>query len=174
MNKYYLYFRYLFRHKFYVARECFKFGLYWRGLKHDWSKFLPCELFPYVESFYGIGTYSDSYEQAYIRYLSREHSYTLPFEKTKAGVKVAFNRAWLHHHLNSHHWQHWILREDSGDTKILEMSINDAKEMYCDWVGAGLAITGKLDIETWYGKNKEKILLHPNTRKFVEQLIYKN
>lgn len=155
------YFLFLVRHKFYVAHACFRYGLYWRGIKHDWSKLLPCEWFPYVESFYGIG--SDTYPV----------TWTWPYHLTKEGVREAFDRAWLHHqHWNPHHWQRWILREDSGATKILEMPPKDAIEMYCDWEGAGLAITGKKDVASWYEKNQEKILLHPNTRALVESIIY--
>lgn len=47
------YLGYLLRHKWYVGIECFKRGLYWRGIKHDWSKFLPSEFVPYANYFYG-------------------------------------------------------------------------------------------------------------------------
>lgn len=145
------YFIYLIRHKYYVGIQCFKHGLYWRGIKHDWTKFLPCEWIPYAQSFYGKYKYNERPDE----------------------LVEQFDRAWLHHqHANSHHWQHWVLREDSGVTKILKMPRNDALEMYCDWVGAGQAITGKKDVKEWYEKNKEKIMLHPDTRWFVEWLIY--
>ena len=165
-NKYYKYLHYLFRHKYYVAIECFKYGLYWRGIIHDWSKFLPSEFFPYIQSFYGefqpeCPVYSGPVDWQKKQYL----------EKTSKN----FDRAWIHHqHLNKHHFQHWILREDSGQNKILEMPYKYAIEMFCDWVGAGIAITGKRDIVEWYEKNKEVILLHENTRNFVEKLIYRN
>lgn len=170
--KHFLYLKYLIRHKWYVAKACFRHGLYWRGLKHDWSKLLPCEWFPYVESFYGIGSYSDEFEQAWNEH-ARKNGVLVPYRLTKVGVREAFDRAWLHHqHWNPHHWQHWVLREDSGTTKILEMPAKDAVEMYCDWEGAGLAITGKKDVASWYEKNQGKMLLHPNTRALVESLIY--
>jgi hypothetical protein len=144
------YLRYVARHKFYVARECFRFGLYWRGIKHDWTKFLPCEWTPYVASFYGPWDYSD---------------------RPKFVVDL-FNRAWLHHqHHNSHHWQHWVLREDSGATIALEMPVDDVFEMFCDWIGAGLAITGKREVWVWYAANSENIILHPATRDLIEGLI---
>ena len=46
-----------------------------------------------------------------------------------------------------------------------------AVEMVCDWAGAGRAITGKWEYKEWYYKNKEKIILHPETRKDVEMLL---
>ena len=52
MGKHLKYAGYVFRHKFYVALACFKQGLYWRGLTHDMSKFLPTEWTPYAEFFY--------------------------------------------------------------------------------------------------------------------------
>jgi len=164
--KHFLYLKYLIRHKWYVAKACFRHGLYWRGLKHDWSKLLPCEWLPYAESFYGS-------RSTYLRKLAKETTLSWSAQTELAKVKDAFDRAWLHHqHWNSHHWQHWVLREDSGATKILEIPAKDAIEMYCDWEGAGLAITGKKDVASWYEKNRDKMLLHPNTRALVESLIY--
>jgi hypothetical protein len=141
--KHLLYLKYLIRHKWFVMLACFRYGLYWRGIKHDWSKFLPCEWFPYAQSFYGPQPRTDE-------------------------TKVRFDRAWLHHqHFNPHHWQHWVLREDSGATKILEMHWDDMLEMLADWEGAGRAITGNKDTRTWYLNNQDKILLHPYTKEAV-------
>lgn len=55
MIKYLKYLRYLLRHKWYVGIECFKRGLYWRGIIHDMSKFRPAEFIPYTNFFYGKG-----------------------------------------------------------------------------------------------------------------------
>lgn len=51
MRKYLKYFNYVFRHKWFVFVECFKFGLLWQGLIHDWSKFLPDEFIAYANFF---------------------------------------------------------------------------------------------------------------------------
>jgi len=53
MSKYILYLKYIIRHKWYVGIECFKMGVYWRGITHDLSKFLPSEFIPYAKYFYG-------------------------------------------------------------------------------------------------------------------------
>lgn len=53
MKKYFHYIWYVLRHKWFVLLECWRHGLYWRGIKHDWSKFLPSELIPYVHFFNG-------------------------------------------------------------------------------------------------------------------------
>ena len=48
-------------------------------------------------------------------------------------VEDRFDAAWLHHqHNNPHHWQHWLLREDDGGTKALEMDHLYVVEMVCD------------------------------------------
>lgn len=143
------YMKYLARHKWFVFVAGLRVGgvPLWRLIIHDWSKLLPSEWFPYAKSFYG------------------------PQPRTTE-TKLRFDAAWLHHqHFNPHHWQHWVLREDDGATKILEMPTNFAREMVADWCGAGRAITGKWEVWTWYAKNRERIMLHPATRAVVETLI---
>jgi len=48
------YLAYVLRHKWHVFIACR--GLHvplWQAIIHDWTKFLPCEWFPYVQRFYG-------------------------------------------------------------------------------------------------------------------------
>jgi len=42
------------------------------------------------------------------------------------------------------------------------------REMLADWRGAGRAITGEDNTYDWYLENRDKILLHPDTRYWVE------
>jgi hypothetical protein len=152
--KYYKYLSYVLRHKYFVMRECFKMGLIWRGLIHDLSKLYPDEFFAYVEYFYGGGTTTDA-------------------------LVISFDLAWLHHQKrNKHHWQWWVLREDDGGTKVLEMPSEYLVEMVCDWVGAGRAMgyispleDPYLETRKWYGTNKSKMQLHDSSRRIVEDLI---
>jgi hypothetical protein len=133
---------YLARHKYYVFLECWKLGIAWQGFVHDWSKFLPDEWLPYAEYFYGWG-----YNQS------------------------EFDKAWLLHQKRSpHHWQYWVLMEDSGKTKALDMPLRYRKEMLADWRGAGMA-QGKPDTAAWYAKNKERMVLHPDTRAWIEKML---
>lgn len=84
-------------------------------------------------------------------------------------VVEEFDRAWLHHiHMCPHHWQHWVLLEDDGDVKFLEMPGRYIGEMLADWQGAGRAITGRDNLEEWYKANRDKILLHDRTRSIME------
>ena len=41
------------RHKKFVAKFCFKAGLYWQGITHDLSKFSPVEFFESVKYYQG-------------------------------------------------------------------------------------------------------------------------
>lgn len=148
---YWRYAWYVIRHKWFVMRECFKVGLYWRGIMHDMSKLRPSEFFPYARYFYGRGQNKTGY------------------------YDDAFNFAWLlHQKRNEHHWQWWILSLDDGGEKILPMSCRAIDEMICDWKGAGRAITGNKDpgeCRKWYLANKRNMRLHPVTRLIVEIIL---
>lgn len=139
---------FIIRHKYYV----FVAGEYvgmpeWRLLLHDLSKFRPSEWFPYCRYFYGSG-------------------------ETTQKTQEALDRAWLRHiHRNDHHWQYWILREDNGGTKLLDMSDKAIQEMVADWAGAGKAITGEWDLAEWYRKSKHLMLMSPSTRIKVEAAV---
>ena len=150
MKKHLQYLKYILRHKWFVfvAGLQMKVSL-WRLLKHDWSKFLPCEWIPYANSFYG--------------------------GKRTPQVKSAFTTAWLHHqHRNDHHWQHWVLRNDDGSIECLPMPEYVWREMIADWMGAGRAITGRWECAEWYVKNRDKIQLHPETRIVVDSILLEN
>lgn len=139
------YLSYVLRHKWFVFIECCRLGIPWQGLIHDMSKFLPSEWFPYVEHFYG--------------------------DKKKDINGDKFDYAWfLHQKRNPHHWQWWILQVGEGETHILLMPDKYCKEMVADWRGAGKA-QGKPDTKAWYLGNKDKMLLHPDTRARIEARI---
>ena len=141
---------YVLRHKFFVLLECLHYRIPFAGVIHDWQKFTPTEWGPYVRTFYGPYKY----------------------DQRPRDLVDAFDRAWLHHqHLGPHHWQHYILREDDGATKVLEMPHRYRKEMLADWIGAGRAY-GNPDTAGWYAKNREKIRLDSDTRVALESLMY--
>jgi hypothetical protein len=166
--KYFKYLKYILKHKWFVFVECCKRGHPILGLFHDISKLLPSEFFPYLEYFYGgphpklSETFGDKRNELLIHNV-----------KFQEEVDIDFDLAWLYHqHKNPHHWQYWILREDYGkEVKVLEMPIKYIDEMISDWIGAGKAIYGKDNTLKWYKKNKDHIILHPTTRKWVEYKI---
>ncbi len=157
---YWKYLKYVIRHKWYVSIECFKMGLFWRGITHDLSKFRPSEFIPYARFFYG-------------NYPSLKDVHGDPRNRVsrwKEDVERDFDFAWLlHQKRNDHHWQWWILPEDDGGTKILPMSPHARMELIADWIGAGMAITGRKDPWPWYQENKDKMRLHPETRCIIEE-----
>ena len=158
------YLSYIVRHKWFVLLACFRRGLYWQGIVHDWSKFMPDEWMAYAESFYGEKPSAEDRRRA-VMVLGHD-----PYPDPLA-VRDAFDVAWLkHQHRSPHHWQHWVLREDSGKTMALEMPERYRLEMLSDWDGAGRAITGKIGgTKEWYLKNYLKIVLHERTRYLVDR-----
>ncbi len=157
--KYWHYLWYVIRHKWFVMIECFRFGIYWQGLTHDLSKLVPSEFMPYTGHFYGskIG-------------ISRGRDETGYYKPTDTG-DAAFDFAWLlHQKRNKHHWQWWILPEDEGGLKILEMPLKYRQEMLADWRGAGRALRTP-DTRKWYEKNKIRMSLGDETRAWIEKQL---
>jgi len=144
------YLAYVLRHKWHVFVACRNLQVpLWQAVIHDWTKFLPCEWFPYVQRFYGAAA------------LQRDQK------------SDAFDRAWNHHQKsNRHHWQYWVLVTERDALRVQALSIPPryAREMVADWIGAGRA-QGKPDVAAWYDANAAKMVLHEHTRALVEQLI---
>lgn len=157
------YLRYVLLHKWYVLRAGLFIGTpntigtwrwLWRLIRHDASKFRPSEWRPYAGYFYG--------------------------GETGADAQRWFDAAWLAHiHRNPHHWQHWVLHEDSGKTKILLIPIADVDEMIADWLGAGTKILrypslGECVVETitWYVASGRRMMLRQAVRERVDATLY--
>ena len=52
-NKYIRHLKTVLKHKYYVGKICFKFGLYKQGILHDMSKFSQIEFFTSVKYYQG-------------------------------------------------------------------------------------------------------------------------
>lgn len=160
------YLRYVLLHKWYVLRaglliaritRQYRARLLWRLLVHDWSKFLPDEWRAYAAYFYG----------------------QLPLGAKKEAL-AAFNLAWLKHlHRNDHHWQHWLLQQDSGTKLQLLPPAYVADEMLADWLGAGTKILHRPTLaqcvtETivWYMQNRAVIQLRTRARERIEETLW--
>jgi len=162
--KYFKYLKYVLRHKWFVFVECFKRGLIWRGLVHDLSKFHPFEFISYARWF------NDDMGFKFMNEEWDDHKYWT--NETHHKIRRDFELAWLFHQKkNKHHWQYWILLEDGGDKKVLDMPEIYMIEMVCDWIGAGKAIHGKNDTKDWYKKNWYKMTMSEKTKEYVEKLI---
>jgi len=79
----------------------------------------------------------------------------------------------LHQKRNKHHWQWWCLIDSDGEIKALPMPERYRLEMLADWRGAGRAKGNGDDIQEWYGKNKDMIILTPEMREWVETQLKK-
>lgn len=112
MIKHLKYLKYVLRHKWFVFLACLDYGLIWRGIKHDWHKFLPSEWFPYVNFFYGKTG----------KPIQRRDS-TGYYKPTDTG-DAQFDFAWfLHQKRADHHWQWWVLVRDEYCTCVRENGI---------------------------------------------------
>lgn len=162
VKKHFRYLRYILRHKWFVLVECWTRGLYWRGLVHDLSKFLPSEWFPYAEYFYGKRRETEFWD------LQAKYGCA---EAAPWGESVEDHFAMarlLHQRRNKHHWQYWLLHKDSSSMFPLPMPQVYLVEMLCDWIGAGKA-QGKPDTRAWYLTNRDRIILREESRRWIER-----
>ena len=119
-------------------------------VQHDSSKYSSAEYEPYDDYFYGNPN------------------------RTKEDIDKDFDYAWLHHiHHNPHHWQHWLLKEDDGELKALEMPEVYVYEMIADWWAFSWNKNDLTEIFPWYEEHKPKMILHPNTLALVESILDK-
>lgn len=135
-------------HKYWVAKYCFKAGLYWQGITHDLSKFSPTEFWESVRFYQGTSS---------------------PINAAKA--ELGRSLAWQHHKgRNPHHYEYWTDKYDDG-TVALEMPYKYVVELICDYLGAARSYLG--DQFTYTGEYKwwlEKVKvakIHPKTAKFI-------
>jgi hypothetical protein len=151
--------KYILRHKYFVMVECFKRDLYWQGITHDLSKFSLQEFVPYMNFF------SDER----VLEIRKKENKTESEKFLLYQVKKAFKKAWLHHRkVNPHHWQYWIIIDGKDKETVLDMPECYLEEMLCDWIGAGMAITGKREVWEWYDKNKDSMILSDYSRSWIE------
>ena len=155
MNKYWKHFKTITKHKLYVAKACFKCGLFKQGILHDLSKYSFTEFRSSAKYFQGKSSPIDA-------------------EKNVNGYSLAWQN---HKGKNKHHWQYWTDFEN-GKLIALLMPPKYLSEMICDWIGAGKAYNkGKWSVNTfksWYENNKDLMILHEETRKCIEELIGKS
>ncbi len=142
--------KYVFVHKWYVMIECFKIGLFWKGLVHDLDKFKPKQWLAYARYFH---------EKDGTRKTIRDKTgYYKPHDTGDIDFDLAVK---YHNQRNSHHWQFWCCPKDKGGVRTFEMPMKDVKEMICDWIGAGHAqkIDNWQDPTSWWKANQNKMQL---------------
>jgi hypothetical protein len=131
-----------------------KLGLpLWTLLVHDLSKLLPSEWLGYAEW---------KYDQ-----MANEGGGT---NKNERG----FGMSWfLHtHKRNRHHFQWWIYTDDQGGCIYsVEMPLRYVREMVADWRATQMIRFGHTNVRFYYDTNREVILLHEETRRWLEAII---
>jgi len=131
------------KHKWRVLKICWKNKLVWQGIIHDWSKFHPIEFFPYANRFFSNRSLTPIQEQQW-------------------------QKALLHHYQkNKHHWNHWVV--DQKEKKAIPMPEKYIMEMVCDWRAMNPADPD--DSKQWYQKKQHKMILDPESRKFLEKIL---
>ena len=140
-------------HKYWVAKYCFKAGLYWQGITHDLSKFNPIEFWESVRFYQGTS--------APINFAKAEQGYSL---------------AWQHHKgRNPHHYEYWTDKYDEG-TVALEMPYKYVVELICDYLGAAKAYIGDEFTYTgeynWWLEKVKTAKIHHRTAKFITIVFY--
>lgn len=163
MVRYDKYLMYVLRHKWFVMIECFKKGLFIKGLFHDSDKFLPSSFIPYAKRFYGKGKDIKSGRD--------KTGYYNPFLNSEHDFQIALKN---HVHRNKHHWQYWVHITKTNDDLFVTypMSEKDIIEMICDWKGAGRA-QGNMNYspKEWFEINRKNMILHEDTIKIINDLL---
>ncbi len=154
MNKVWGHFKTITTHKIVVMKECFRIGLYWRGILHDLSKYSPSEFITGCK--YYQGTKSPHHKE-------REEN--------------GYSAAWLHHKgRNKHHFEYWIdySLNDQG-MEGTKMPVKYVCEMMMDRIAASKVYNkGSYNHHMplqYYEKGKHAYMLHPETRALMEYLL---
>lgn len=162
MNRYFEYLKIVLKHKWFVFLGCLKIGApLYLAVFHDMSKLSILEFVSYARQFYN----SDG---------TKRNVRNLDGSYDPNAQAISFQRAWLNHQRNNkHHWEAWCVIGDYGVLSALPMPEKYIREMIADWIGAGLAYNNKADPTDWYKANRNKMVLHEDTLKIVDELISK-
>ena len=142
------------KHKYYVGKYCFHYGLYKQGITHDLSKFSPTEFFESVKYYQGDRSPIDACKEV-----------------------NGYSNAWLHHKgRNKHHYEYYIDNFDKGGEPLI-MPFKYALEMFCDYLGAGQAYMGnsfsmEAEYLWWKKKKANNLAMHPAILGFMDNAIW--
>jgi len=142
-------------HKSLVMHYCFRAGLYWQGICHDFSKFQPTEFLVGVKYFQGTRSPNNA-------------------EREDKG----YSSAWLHHKgRNRHHLEYWIdySSDRSAVFEGMEMPVRFVVEMFFDRIAACRTYQKDdyTDQSPWvyYEKSKAFHVMHQNSQHILERLL---
>lgn len=138
-------------HRWFVFCYCCKYGMPFRGMMHDISKYSFTEFWESVKYYSGTRSPIDACKEA-----------------------NGFSKAWLHHKShNPHHYEYWTDNYDRGTTSVC-MPFKYTLEMFCDYLGAGKAYNkGKysfIDSYNWWTTHRDsRKAMHPVQKEFLNQ-----
>lgn len=156
MRKVMRHFRTITLHKFLVMKNCFRVGLYYQGLTHDLSKYMPSEFCVGVKYYQGDRSPNNA-------------------EREDKG----YSSAWLHHKgRNKHHYEYWIdysSKEIEGGMAPAPMPVRYVVEMVMDRIAASKVYLGGKYTDSsplaYLKQGKNKGLMHEKTYRQLKILL---
>jgi len=142
------------KHRWLVRSGCFKVGLYWQGLTHDLSKYMPSEFC--VGAKYFQGTRSPN-----------------AAEREEKG----YSEAWMHHKgRNRHHYEYWTdMKRETRTYESVPMPRKYLAEMVMDRIAACKTYQGEKYTDgsalAYFDGSAEKRLMHEKTRQELSFLL---
>lgn len=145
------------QHKLLVLKGCFYVELYWQGLVHDLSKYMPSEFM--VGAKYYQGTQSPNNAER---------------------MDIGYSSAWLHHKgRNKHHYEYWIdYSVDPSEGIVgLKMPGKYVIEMFMDRIAASKTYMGKDYSDQhplqYYERGAARLgkMIHPETAALLHRLL---
>ena len=146
-------------HKIQVMKECFTIGLYYQGIMHDMSKYMPAEFLM------GCRYYQDGKR-------SPNNG-----EREDKG----YSYAWMHHKgRNRHHFEFWTdygLNRKAGESPVVsvQMPRRYVAEMLMDRIAASKTYLKKdynqHEPLKYFLNGKSHYLMHPKTARELERML---
>ncbi|MBE6978213.1 MAG: catalase [Ruminococcaceae bacterium] len=154
MGKGWQHFKTITHHRHLVRKGCFQVGLYWQGLTHDLSKYMPTEFKVGAKYFQGDRSPNGA-------------------ERDDKG----YSEAWMHHKgRNRHHWEYWTdMHPETKRYEAIPMPRKYLAEMVMDRIAACKTYRKEnyddgaaLD---YLQRSRERALMHPDTMRQLEFLL---
>ena len=142
------------KHRHAVIRNCWHAGIFWQGLGHDLSKYLPGEFLYGASHYQGTRSPNEGEREEY-----------------------GFSYAWMHHKgRNKHHFEYWT--DYDPKTRVMspvKMPLRYVKEMFCDRLAASKIYMGDSYTDAaplaYYNKGRATRSIHPETAALIEKLL---
>jgi hypothetical protein len=89
--------------------------------------------------------------------------YAKHFYDKSGNIKIR----WYRHHVtqNKHHWQFWVITDNTGKHYMLPIDLDTRKEMLADWKSVGKVLK-QPDIKKWYIEHQDKVILDDESKEW--------